>query len=132
VTRRSYADIEAERTGRGAQQMEFEAKHNSYPDVYGMPSIFNPSGLVPYPCAHGIPVKPARYPQVKGGSAWFDKDGNEKPPFGGQSWGRSKYLTTLRTGIRGGVATAVPSCHICENLPVGDDFYTAADGSSLR
>jgi hypothetical protein len=128
----TYADIEAERTGRSEVQRAIEKKHNSYPDVYGMPSVFNPSGLVPYPCLHGIPVKPARYPQTKGGSAWFDADGNEKPPFGGHSWGRAKYLTTLRTGIRGGVASAVASCHVCEGLPVGDDFYTAADGESLR
>ena len=114
------------------ERRRIEKIHNGYPEVRGMPSRFNPSGLVPYPCGHGIPVKPARFPQTKGGNAWFDEQGNEKPPFGGQSWGRAKYLTTLLTGINNGNATAVAYCHICRSLPVGDDFYTAADGSSLR
>lgn len=114
------------------ERKRIERIHNSYPDVRGMPSVFNPSGLVPYPCGHGIPVKPARFPKTKGGTAWLDEEGNEKPPFAGRSWGRAKYLTTMRTGMSNGNATAVPSCHICEGLPVGDDFYVAADGSSLR
>ena len=114
------------------ERKRIEAIHNAYPDAYGMPSRFNASGLVPYPCLHGIPVKPARFAATKGGTVWRDEAGNERPPYGGQSFGRSKYLTRLRAGTKNGMAFAVATCAICDGLPVGDDFYVAADGSSLR
>lgn len=69
---------------------------------------------------------------TKGGTAWFDDDGNERPPFGGRTWGRSKYLVISAFGGKSGVPFAVAECFVCLGRPVGDDFYVAADGSSLR
>ena len=113
------------------ERARVEALHNSYPDVYGMPSVFNPSGLVPYPCAHGIPVKPKRFPYTKF-KPWLDADGNEKPPFAGKSWGRSKHLRITAFGDRGGVPYSIAECVVCITGGAPEDFYTAADGSSLR
>jgi len=123
---------QGDRLGPAAERARIEAIHNAYPHVEAMPSIFDPSGLVPYPCSHGIPVKPKRFPVTKGGRAWFDDDGNERPPFAGKSWGRSKYLTITSFGGRSGIPYATAQCFVCIGKPVGEDFYVAADGSSLR
>lgn len=120
-----YPDTDEERA-------RIQALHNTYPHVTDMTSPLNPSGLVPYPCNHGIPVKPKRFPVTKGGKAWFDDEGNERPPFGGRSWGRSKYLVISAFGGRDGIPYAIAECFICLGKPVGDDFYVAADGSPLR
>ena len=117
-------DVEAERR-------RIEAIHNTYPSL-PFPTPFNESGLVPYPCEHGIAVKPKRFAATKGGTVWRDEDGNERPPYGGRSWGRARYLTTLKTGMRNGVASAVAYCVICNGEPEPADFYTAADGTELR
>lgn len=112
---------------REAERIRVQKVHNTYPHL-PFPTPFNPSGLVPYPCNHGIEVKPARFAATKGGNAWLDAEGNEKPPFGGNSWGRAKYLGF--TGKQGGVP--VPACIVCQTGVVPDDFYIAADGSPLR
>lgn len=114
------------------ERKRIEKIHNGYPDAYGLASVFQPSGLVPYPCGHGIPVKPARYPVTKGGKAWFDEKGREKPPFGGLSWGRAKYLGISSFGGRDGVPYAIAECIVCTTHGAPQDFYIAADGSSLR
>lgn len=106
--------------------------HAKIPHVSDIPVVFDPSGLVPYPCDHGIAVKPARFPVTKGGTAWYDDAGDERPPFGGKSWGRSKYLVITSFGGRDGVPYAYAQCFVCLGRPVGDDFYVAADGTSLR
>lgn len=115
-----YPDPEDERA-------RIEAIHNSFPDVYGMASVFDPSGLVPYPCAHGIPVKPKRFPVTKGGKAWFDDDGNERPPFAGKSWGRSKHLRITAFGGRDGIPFALAACPVCVGEPEPDDMTRPAD-----
>jgi hypothetical protein len=69
---------------------------------------------VPYPCAHGRPTRPApflsRYPRI-------NKNGEEEPPYGGQSWGQGKYLKITayggRTSTDGhGKEWHVPFCQI--------------------
>jgi hypothetical protein len=120
-----------EEIAREADRERINAVHNTYPHL-GAQRPFNPSGLVPYPCQHGVPVKPSRYPVTKGGNAWFDDDGNEQPPFGGLSWGRAKYLDIAAFGGRDGIPYAVAECVVCTTGTYPDDFYIAADGSSLR
>ena len=94
--------------------------------------MFDPSGLVPYPCDHGIAAKPARYPRTRRINPWLDKEGNERPPYGGRTWGLSRYLSVTSFGGRDGVPYANSGCVVCEGHPVPEDFYTAADGSDLR
>jgi hypothetical protein len=93
-----------------------------------MPSLFDPSGFVPYPCDHGTPVKPKRYPPTKGKLARLDLSGDELPPFGGRSWGRSKYLLHMDpVVIEGKHIQFKPKCVVCLGQPKPDDFYTPAD-----
>ncbi len=49
------------------------------------------NGLVPYPCTHGIAELPPGALPVAG-EPRRSKAGGELPPYGGLSWGRSKYL----------------------------------------
>lgn len=114
---------------REEQLATWHAWHFRFPAL--PQSEFNPSGLVPYPCEHGIPVKPKRYVVTKGGTAWFDAEGNEMPPFGAKSWGRAKYLVITSFGGRDGIPYATPQCFICLGR-AAEDFYVAADGTSLR
>lgn len=107
--------------------------------VPDFPHDFNPSGLVPYPCIHGVATKPARYPKTRY-MAQVDADGNELPPWGALSWGRAKYL---RISAFGGRVTrsndrdyytpyADAKCPLCEGKPAPEDFYMTADGFDLR
>lgn len=114
------------------ERKKVAAYHAKIPHLTDVAHSFDPSGLVPYPCTHGIAVKPARFPVTKGGTAWLDAEGNERPPFGGQSWGRSKHLRITAFGGRNGVPFAIAECVKCVGEPEPTDFYTAADGSSLR
>lgn len=116
-------------TDREEDLVRWHAWHFKFPALPG--SVFNPSGLVPYPCEHGIPVKPKRFPVTKGGTAWYDDAGNERPPYGARSWGRAKYLVITSFGGRDGIPYAESKCFVCLGRAVGDDFYYAADGSSL-
>jgi len=117
-----------------AERDAAQAYHNStFKHLEDLPMPFNPSGLVPYPCAHGIAVKPARFPRTKMFGARLDDEGNEYPPYQGQSWGRAKYLLDMEPlAFEGKITLYRPKCFICVGRAVGDDFYTAADGSPLR
>lgn len=101
-------------------------------DIHGSPfeSAFSPSGLVPYPCAHGLSELPPGHPQVhrvpRRSSA-----GGELPPWGSQSWGRSKHLRIVFYGGRtehlpGGQAAYVPiatiKCPVCLGEPRPSDL----------
>ena len=76
-------------------------------------SLFMPTGLVPYPCAHGLAELPADHPQFHRFPN-YSKAGGELPRFGGKSWGRSKYLTITYFGGR------------TEKLPGGQEVTVAA------
>lgn len=118
----------------GLTEAEYQEQCRAWNLALGIPSgpsPLNPSGLVPYPCDHGIAVKPARFAATRQ-DPWLDEDGNEKPPYGGKSWGRSKYLAVTSFGGRDGVPYAIAECVVCVTGVIPDDFYTAADGTTLR
>lgn len=117
------------------EQEEWERNNAANLKIPHLPqdTVFNPSGLVPFPCDHGIETKPARYPVTKGGGfAHLNDAGEEYPPFIGLSWGRSKYLTITAFGGRSGIPYAIASCIVCTTGIYPDDFFTAADGTPLR
>lgn len=89
---------------------------------------FDPSGLVPYPCTHGLATKPKRYGVMKqGGNARLGENGEELPPFGGWSWGRAKFLTITAFGARSGVPYCLVACPVCLGQPEPADMTTPAD-----
>ncbi len=92
----------------------------------GPPSPFDPSGLVPYPCEHGLDAKPKRYPSTRH-EPWKDSAGDERPPYGGTTWGRSKYLEIIAFGARDGVPYAIVKCPVCRGEPRPADMTTPAD-----
>lgn len=117
------------------------AANDALPHVSDLPNQRDPSGLVPYPCEHGVPVKPARYPHTRNAGVWLDDDGNERPPYGGKSWGRAKYLHIVAFGGRTTTdghgkewfsPFAQILCTVCRGDPVPADFYTTADGFELE
>ena len=106
--------------------------HATFVHVEAIPQGMDPSGLVPYPCDHGVPVKPARYPKSRY-MAQADAEGNERPPFGGASWGRPKYLLHMEPQVYLGKHVQFrPRCVVCLGEPVPADFYTTRDGFDLR
>ena len=98
----------------GLTEAEWTAKvraaNNALPHL-PLPSVFDPSGLVPYPCNHGIAAKPARYPRTRRIDPWLDKEGNERPPYGGRTWGRGRYLRVTSFGKRSDVPYADVKVH---------------------
>lgn len=102
------------------QTVKDRAWNDSLPHVMPSPSGLNPSGLVPYDCLHGVPVKPARYAHTKWRGVWLDDEGNEKPPYGGNSWGRARFQ------ISG------TQCIVCKTGEYPADFFTTADGVELE
>lgn len=121
------------RRADGLTQEEWLAKvnaHNLAIPHLPQDSALDPSGLVPYPCTHGIAAKPKRFP-LTARKPWLDKNGDERPPYGGNSWGRSVYLSITAFGGSGGVPFAHMSCIRCRGEEVPADFWMAADGSSL-
>lgn len=110
-----------------------EAYHQAtFVHVEAIPQGLDPSGLVPYPCEHGVPVKPARYPKSRY-MATLDEQGNERPPFGGRSWGRPKYLLSMEPLVFEGKHVQFrPRCVVCLGEPVPADFHTTRDGFDLR
>jgi hypothetical protein len=63
------------------------------------PNPFDPTGLSPADCAHGIPEHPAGL----------------LLRYGGQSWIRSKYLDVQKGGIK---------CPACQGQPAPEDLST--------
>ena len=116
-----------ERRKDGLTEEEWQAKVRAWNLALGKPhdSVFDPSGLVPYPCRHGIAAKPAAYPPTRH-EPWLDADGNEKPPFAGLSWGRSKYLRINSFGGRDGVPYAIVTCPVCDGEQAPADMTTPA------
>lgn len=83
---------------------------DSYPDAYGLRSALDPSGLVPYPCTHGLAEAPAGMPHKKRPFR-PGPGGGELAPYGGLSWGRAKYLHVNPIG-------RMPvTCPVCRGEP---------------
>ena len=85
-------------------------------------SEFNPGGMVPYPCKHGLPELPPtmppihRYPARGSMGGWL-------PMYGGQSWGRSKYLKIVSFGAKNGnIPFAIVRCPVCLGEPAPADM----------
>jgi hypothetical protein len=89
-------------------------------------SAFDPTGIVPYPCTHGMPMRPPEYGRFRMFPS-LDSDGNEFPPYGGRSWGRSKYLFVGAYGGRQGIPFAYAECVVCRGEPRPDDLTTPAN-----
>lgn len=102
------------------------------PNLYE--SEFSPSGLVPYPCTHGLAALPLGHPQVAN-EPRRNPAGEELPAFAGNSWGRSKYLSIVAFGGRtnhlpgGGevyVPMAIIKCPVCLGEPRPADLTEPA------
>lgn len=80
-------------------------------------SAFNRSGLVPYPCTHGLAVLPPGHQQIHRQPRIDKTTGGELPPWGSQSWGRSKYLKIIAYGSKDGAPFSDARCPICIGEP---------------
>lgn len=97
-----------------------------YPMRYPYDMPRNTSGLVPYPCEHGLAAKPARYP-VMGPNPVFDEQGGELPPWGNISWGRSKHFMTMEPVLFSGHVSYHPVPDCCRGTATPEQVQELAD-----
>lgn len=91
----------------------------------GTESVFDPTGLVPAQCPHGLRVRrDGRYTEKADGPFLLLDGDAQLPPRAGQTWMRARVLTVHNVGM-----VNLIKCPVCLGEPGSMDMILPADGS---